>query len=354
MTYQAFAARDEHREALERLWAESMSDRRIAAVRARRWTWLYEGNPAGRTLTYVVEHVESNEIVGSASVYPRDVLVDGRVCKAGVLADFVTSKAHRVAGPAVMVQRAIANGHRERGIDFLFGYPNKGAAPIFPRLRFKTIGESSLWVKPLRTARKLATFVHPVTAHMVAPMADVALAMNDIRLSLSRRHGFRASFDRLPDAAFDDLWERNKHRFRVSGVRTAEYLQWRYVQHTTERYHVFTLASRDGDRIHGYVIYSVRDRRIFIADVLADDGHAGVELLLLAFCRRMRWRGYESVCINYAGDDRFLESLRALQFVQRVGKRQLIAFVDKSQPEPFRDAIYDNASWFMHDGELDI
>jgi len=354
MTYQAFAAQDEHREALERLWTESMSDRRIAAVRAQRWAWLYEDNPAGPAVTFVVKHVESDQLIGSASVYPREVIVSGRECKAGVLADFVTSKAHRVAGPAVMVQRAIANAHRERGLDFLFGYPNKGAAPIFPRLRFKTVGESTLWVKPLRTARKIATYIHPVTAHMIAPFANSVLAANDLRLAASRTTSYRATFDRLPDSAFDDLWEREKHLSPVSCVRNSAYLNWRYVKHTTERYQVFTLQSRDGDRVHGYVVYVVRDDRVFVADMFAEGREAGMESLLLDFCRRMRRRGHESVCVNYAGNDRFLASLRALQFVKRADTRKLIAFVAKDQPDTFRETVYDQASWFMHDGELDI
>jgi hypothetical protein len=354
MTYQAFAVQEHHREALERLWAESMSDRRIAAVRAKRWTWLYDGNPAGPALTYVVQHVESGQIVGSASAYPRDMVVLGKPCKAGVLADFVTHKAHRVAGPAVMVQRAIADAHRQRGLDFVFGYPNKGAAPIFPRLRFKTVGESTLWVKPLRTAKKLATFLHPITAHMLAPFANTVLAANDLRLAASRFNHHHTTFDRLPDQAFDDLWERCKDHVPVGNVRTSAYLFWRYVHHTTERYRIFTLQDRDGGRVHGYVVFTVKQDRVFVADLLADGGYPGIEALLLAFCRHMRRKGHESVCVNYAGNDRFLASLRALQFVKRLGTRKLIAFVAKDQPDSFRNAIYDNASWFMHDGELDI
>ncbi len=354
MTYKAFETRDQHREALERLWAENMSDSRIAAVQAKRWKWLYESNPAGPALTYVVEHVESKQIVGSASVYPRDIILQGKPGKAGVLADFVTSKAHRVAGPAVMVQRAIANAHRERGFDFLFGYPNKGAAPIFPRLRFETVGESTLWVKPLRTRQKLATFIHPISAHLLAPLADSLLALNDLRLCVARRNRYRISLDRLPDQAFSDLWHRRKESIPVSGVRTAEYLTWRYVNHTTEHYHFFTLQSRHNATLHGYVVYLVRNNRVFIADAFADHGYAGLAALLLSFSRCMRRHSYESVCVNYAGDKGFLEVLRSLQFVERVGKRKLIAFVAKDQPSTLRKLVMDEASWFMHDGELDI
>ena len=354
MTYQAYPAQDSHREQLERLWTESMSDRRIAAVRDKRWRWLYERNPAGPTVTYVVEHVESNRIIGAASVFPRDMLVRGKVLKAGVLADFVTHKAHRVAGPAVMVQRAIAEAHRERGFDFLFGYPNKGAAPIFPRLRFKTVCESSLWVKPLRTARKLSAYLNPVAAHLVAPFANSLLALNDLRLSSTRGICHSTSFDHLPDQAFDDLWDRCKSEFALCGVRTSAFLNWRYMQHTTEHYRVFTVQNCDASRVAGYVIFTVRDSRVYVADLLADGGYRGMESLLLAFCRAMRRRGHESVCVNFAGDERFVASLRALQFVKRVGARKLIAFVSKDMPDAFKNTVYDPTVWFMHDGELDI
>ena len=354
MSYQALAVQDCHRDSLERLWAESMSDRRISAVRDKRWKWLYERNPAGATVTYVVRHVESGEIIGAASVFPRDVLVNGVLRKAGVLADFVTHKAHRVAGPAVMVQRAIADAHRQRGLDFLCGYPNKGAAPIFPRLRFKTVGESSLWVKPLRTARKLSAYLHPVAAHLLAPFANSLLSLNDMRLAFTRRQRHCTVFDHLPDQAFDDLWDRCKDQFSVWSVRSAAFLTWRYIEHTTERYRVFTVESCDGTIVHGYIVFSIRSDRVYVADMLADGGYAGVERLLLAFCREMRRRGYESVCINYVGDNRFLDSLRALQFVKRVGARKLIALVGKDQPDGLRDTVYESSGWFMHDGELDI
>lgn len=354
MTYQAFAARAEHRESLERLWTQAMSDRRIALVRDRRWSWLYERNPAGPAYTYVVQHVESGQIVGSASVYPRDIVVGGQSYKAGVLADFVTHKAHRVAGPAVMVQRAIMEEHRQRGLDFLFGYPNKGAAPIFPRLRFKTVCESSLWVKPLRTARKLSLFLHPALAIGLATFANAVLATNDLRLMVSRRPMGAAVMGHVPDQAFDDLWERCRGQVPIFGVRTSAFLRWRYIEHTTERYKVFTVQRRDGGRVYGYVIFSIRENRVYVADMLAEGGVRGAESLLLAFCRAMRRRGHESVCINYAGDERFFASLRALQFLRRVGARKLIAFVAQDQPEALRNLVYDHSGWFMHDGELDI
>ena len=352
MSYQAFAAQDEHREALEQLWAESMNDRRIASVRDRRWTWLYQGNPAGPALTYAVKHVESDRIVGSASVFPREVLVEGQLCKAGVLADFVMSKRHRVAGPALMVQRSIVSTHRERGFDFLFGYPNKGAAPLFTRLRFKVVGDSTLWVKPLRTAKKLAVFLNPIAAHLIAPFANAALATRDAQLALSRPNHYRVTLDRRPDAAFDDLWEREKLNAPLSCARSADYLNWRYINHTTERYHVFTWQSRDRTRVHGYVIYYLHDNHVFVADLFAE--HGRTEALLLSFCRRMRRQGHDSVCVNYAGDPSFVATLRTLHFFKRPGVRRFIAFVGPDQPKTFRETVYNELSWSLHDGELDI
>ena len=355
MTYRPLPAEgDAHRDVLMRLWRENMSDRRIATVLDRRRAWLYDRNPAGTALTWLVEHVESGEIIGAASAYARMTRVGDRVVKAGILADFVIAHGHRIAGPAVMVQRAIMESARSYGFEFLYGYPNKGAAPIFPRLRYKKIGETSLWVKPLRTAPQLKKFIHPIAAHLGGLFADRLLAANDLRLALTRPGGLRTSKTPQPDNRFDLLWERAQHRLPIAGVRNAEYLQWRYMDHPTQKYAFFALERESDGVLHGYVAYRVHEDKVFIEDLFCDGDLANTEALLLRFAMRMRREGFASVCVTFVGDDRVLHALERLQFIRRAGSRNLIAMVDKTQPDAMRDLVYDVSSWSMYDGELDI
>jgi hypothetical protein len=355
MTYRPLPAEGEaHRDVLMRLWRENMSDRRIASVLERRRAWLYDRNPAGSALTWLVEHVESGEIIGAASAYARLTRVGDRVVKAGILADFVIAHGHRIAGPAVMVQRAIMESSRAYGFEFLYGYPNKGAEPIFPRLRYKKIGETSLWVKPLRTAPQLQKFIHPMAARLGGLFGDRLLIGNDLRLALTRPGGLRVCSAPGLDNRFDALWDRAQRRVPIAGVRNAEYLRWRYADHPTQKYSFFALENKSDNSLQGYVAYSAREDKVFIEDLFCDGDLRDTEALLIRFSTQMRREGFSSICATFVGDERVLQSLERLQFIRRPGSRKLIAMVDKTQPDAMRDLVYDASSWSMHDGELDI
>jgi hypothetical protein len=278
--------------------------------------------------------------------------VGDQMVKAGVLADFVVAEGHRIAGPAVMVQRGIQSTSLDDGLEFLYGYPNKGAAPIFPRLRFKKLGDTSMWVKPLRTADQLAKFINPLASRLAGLFADRILSANDLRLRLARPHLPLGKLQHAPDARFDQLWERAMHRYPVLGTRDAAYLRWRYTDHTTEDYQFFTIEDHAG--LRGYIVFVVRDRKAFVVDLFCDGDARTAEALLLRFCQRMRRESYKSVCVIYTGNLAFVESLRALHFMQRPGARNLIAWVPPSRSDSLRQLVYDIDNWTMFDGELDI
>src|SRR5688572_13867646 len=103
---------EEHKDALANIWRENMSDSGIAGVIDARMDWLYRQNPLGPTATWLVVEDASKEVVGCASLYPRNVWIDGQVMRAGIGIDLAIQKQHRVAGPAVILQRAIVKQHR--------------------------------------------------------------------------------------------------------------------------------------------------------------------------------------------------------------------------------------------------
>ena len=74
-----------HREALALLWAENMSDARIASVIPGRMRWLYDQPPDGRTTTVLGVHDGTGALVGCGSFFHRPTWVNGRRVRAGVL-----------------------------------------------------------------------------------------------------------------------------------------------------------------------------------------------------------------------------------------------------------------------------
>ncbi|WP_437609100.1 GNAT family N-acetyltransferase [Sorangium sp. So ce834] len=147
---------DEHRDVLAQLWRENLAHGQASQEFVeRRMRWFQEQNPAGPPRTWMGFHGPEREIIGCGSFYPRDVYVSGRKLKAGVLGDFGVTKAHRIAGAAMSIQRELAKGCRDAGVDFVFGFPNKASFPIFQRAGYKKIADSTIWVRPLMAAYKL-------------------------------------------------------------------------------------------------------------------------------------------------------------------------------------------------------
>src|SRR5207249_3140582 len=56
---------------------------------------------------------------------------------------------HRSAGAALALQRALTRESRGAGFDCLIGKPNRKASPIFRRVGYRPVGQSTEWVKAL-------------------------------------------------------------------------------------------------------------------------------------------------------------------------------------------------------------
>ena len=342
---------EKHREQLLGLWSSSMTDPRIAGVAAERFQWLYNGNPSGPTRTFVGMHVESESVIGCASVVSRRVVMSGRVADGGMLCDFAIDKKHRTAGPAIAIQRTVAKESVAAGLEFLFGYPNRGAVPIFKRLRWAFVGEASAYVKPLRSEYKVRERIKPaLLAKLGALVVDTALRASDVRHLLRRPRLFRSDIIDRADDRFDDLWRRSRPRF-ITGERDSAYLNWRYAGFPTANHRFFVLTSNH--RLLGFVVYSVENEVALVADMHCDLDH-DLDLLLFAFAERMRREKHRSIYVGYAGNDSMGKTLEAHHFFKRPHDRTLLVYVDKTAPDELRDRVTDLQNWHLFDGELDI
>ena len=353
---------DKHREPLLDLWRDNMSDAEIARVAPERYRWLYDQNPAGPAQTWIGVDKPSDDIIGCGSLIPRRMLVDGDLMESAVLGDFAVDKHHRTAGAAVAIQRAIAKGGAPAGFSFQFCYPNKTALPIFRRVRYQPVGETQTWVKPLRSAYKLREYVkNPKLVKVAGTMVDAGLRANDWRTFLGKKpRPFRARLADSADHRFDKLWEAAPPRF-ITGERSSAYLNWRYAGFTTTNYQFFCLHRRslriakrvEKEDLLGYVVYSVKENKVFVADMFCDF-ERDLDLLLFAFADRMRRERYYSISIVYVGNSFLSDALATHTYIKRPDTRSLLVLIDKDSPERLKSVILDEHNWFMVDGELDI
>lgn len=403
---------EEHIATLGRLWRDNLAEGAVTdELVERRMRWFLEENPAGPPRTWVCQHGPEREVVGSASFYPRVTHVAGQRVHAGILGDFAVDRAHRTAGAAMSIQRAIANGAREAGAEILYAFPNRASFPIFQRCGYAKVADTSVWVKPLTAAYKLRELgdaapedrreaAHAVVgrvserARAVVPVegwrslwegalpewledrvvdaidtpdhplvragvraADAAFAARDAAQLLSRRRRLHGEIARRADERFDDLWSRAKIDF-VTGERSSAYLNWRYATFKTIEYRFFCVTDPADGKLIGYAVYYLYGNKVTVADLFCDDLEANMDLVLLKLAERMRSEGHDTMGLVYVGASSIGEKLRGLGFFQRalpkdVGSRWLILRLEKETPDPMRAELTNPERWWMTEGELD-
>jgi hypothetical protein len=347
---------EDHRAALARMWAENLPDPRVGQVAGARMRWLYDDNPVGPPRTLLSMHVEQKEIVGCGSTLRRRMWALGRMVETGMPCDFAVTKRHRVGGAAIGIQRALTQGSQAAGQVFLCGSPNKKSLPIVKRIGYHVIGDAHAWVKPLRSAYKLETYLKSRwLARLAGPVLDLVLrAVDRLRVPPRRDRWIAATLDRA-DARFDALWERACPQYVLMGEKTSSFLNWRYGGFTTQEYKIFALLSKDGDAVAGFAVYAVKGDKVFIVDLFSEDLAATLDQLLMEFARSMRRQGHRSIFLNYVGNAAFGQRLKRIGFFRTSDlQRSLVVFFERGTPQSLADALLTRDNWLMFDGDMDI
>lgn len=348
-----------HRDALGKIWGENMVDDRVAPRVAARFAWMYEAMPHGKAHTWLGTHVETGDFVGCGSLVPRTMRVDGASYPAGILCDFAVVKNHRVAGAAIAIQRAISNGSPGAGMRFIFGFPNAASVAVCKRVGYAPIASSRAFVKPLFSAYKLKDRIS--SKLLLAPVAaavDVGLLGRDLVTFAagSLKHPPRLCrfelTDRL-DERIDDLFARTPSPY-VVGEKSAQYLNWRYADFTTQKHTFFVLWEPDRRRAIGFVAYHVENTKVFVDDLFCDF-ERDLDLLLFSFSQRMRAARHDSICVTYAGTPDLATALVRHHFIERpLDDRPLVVYTPKDADPSLRASLLQGDRWLMLDGELDL
>jgi len=341
--------RPEHRDEVIRFWGEHVAPAAASDSVAARYCWTHTLNPAGPPATVLALAQEGAEVVGCGSAYPRTVHVAGEDLRAGMLADLAVARAHRTAGAALGIQRALVTD-RESAYAFLFGFPNKSALPILKRVGCRPLAALHDWIKPLTALYKTRAIVGVEwAARATAAPVDWYLRAGDAWRRSDKSEIHSEIIDRADDR-FDQLWRRARSRFVVAGERTAKYLNWRYTR--AGGYQFFCL-SRASDLI-GYVAFLTRSDKVFIVDLFALDMEETAEQLLLHFARSMRRAGLQSVCVGYAGNQAFASRLKRTGFIPRPGAERTVVLLAKGTTERQGALLFDPENWYLFSGEIDL
>jgi hypothetical protein len=281
--------------ALIELIREQLTPRSDAA----RFKWLYCDGPFGEALAWVAYDEATGEIAGAAAAFPRRVYFESEPRMGLVLGDFCMKERFRSLGPSLQLQRACVSAVEVPPFEFFYDFPSLGMMAIYKRLGLTQTGSFVRWAKPLRVESKLEPLMRSKRlARGVGVVANAALA----------RRGWKGSrnaceietHDGLCGEEFTALDTRLRGQPGIKTVRTAQYLNWRYLTHLDSRYDI--LAARRGGQLIGYVVCTKSPEDAVVVDLCSAANESDVIARLLgAAVEKYRVSGAATVSLN-AGD----------------------------------------------------
>lgn len=115
----------QHRSAIERLFQASFGQRTLGEV----WDWAYQRNPNGEPIVTLC--FDADELVGHYAIVPMP-LSNAEVRKNSYISmTTMVAATHRKFGLFTQLAQATYAVAQQRGVDFVFGFPNSQSTPGF-------------------------------------------------------------------------------------------------------------------------------------------------------------------------------------------------------------------------------
>jgi hypothetical protein len=324
------------------LWSGNLRDADTA-----RYRWIYEHHPQGAVGCWVVH--DSAGVAGVAAAFPLTIHGFGRQWRAGVSSDFVVGKAHRAIGPALMLQRTLAQSCGEKAqFDVVFGFANANARAVQMRAQFKDLGPATDLRKVVRSAAALTRRLGAL-GRVAAPAADAVMAAME-RGSGASSDRWRCSDVAGFDARFDALWAAVSPAMPLTGERTSRYLNWRFRDHPHIRHRIVIAERQGGATLAGYLVWYAREDELIVADLLTDESSDAQVALIAHVLKQARELRLESVRLRYFGAPERFSALQQLGFRASESGRHVVMRVS---PAAAPDLPLDRNSWYLLEGDAD-
>lgn len=289
------------------------------------------------------------EKVGSVG-FTRDIyMVDGKELPFGQLCDISISKDFRGRGIANRMLDFLAAQDVFREKCLSFAMPNRDASRALEKSGWTALANLERHVKVLRAdsiiEKKLG---RNIASSALSALVNSGLKVSSVEMFRKVPGHLKAvqldSFDRR----FDAFWEEYDKKGAVLGLRTSEYLSWRYGAHPYVDYRIYALL--DGKRMLGYIVYFYDGEHCHMEDMLALDGdHTAVLLSSFIGFARQDPRA-ATLVIKTNANSVNLAPLKKFGFMKREDTQRFMTRVAEGSQALLSDA----SRWFLTSGDKDV
>lgn len=315
-----------------------------------RYDWVYGDATTGSALWLL--RAADGTTAGASGLINRQMREGAARYPFGQAVDLLVDAAHRSAGPALELQRAVIRSCADLGLAGLYGFPNARSEALMIRSGYTSLGPIDRFTKPLRSAYKIDEMVGtPFLARTASFVVDAALRLVPSDWAHRRRDGSAGrTVDRF-DEGFDALWSASRLPLGLRlGERDARYLTWRFRGYPDKTYRIFVATAPDRSLL-GYAVWHVSKRIANISDLFALDQRAMADVLTL-FVPHIRREPVDALSFAFLGPVWMSRLLTSFGFFHRHEDAKIIVFAPPGTPEAERFTSRDG--WYLTEADRDV
>ncbi len=261
-----------------------------------RFNWLYKLNPHGEGRAWLAVEEKTETVVGMLGAFARQLCTRTGKEKAWVLGDFCMDDSYRTLGPAVMLQRACLKEIDSGIVDFCYDFPSPSMMAVYKRLRIEASAQVVRLAKPLRINRAMRRIVKgSLLTKAIGAVGNVLLELKEKNPKCDRKLEISLQVGRC-EQEFSKLAEDISGKHAVSTLRSAEYLNWRYLDNPIHRYELLT-ARRDGALL-GCAVFLHQGEDSIMVDLFGHEKEFMLSALISHGVAIMKARGVQTVSVS--------------------------------------------------------
>jgi len=321
-------------------------------VRDRQYfEWRYQHRPCQQKAMIVWGIDSHDRKVAAASIIPHNFYVLDGVYPVGMLGDISVAPECRGLGIATKLLQFLQQDSTFQSLRACVVLPNDEATRPLERAGWVNVTSISRFVKIIDFGPRLQNWFgswRPVmaTAHAINFLSRFASMDGWCRHHASYQSKEIGEFDQ----DFDELWCEIPKYGRIMALRNREYLNWRYREHPTVNFRIFTI--RQVQRLRGYIVFHVDAEVAVIDDFLAAEVAAGSWMIKEFLEHVRRTRLASGIQVRYNADSFFVPPWARFGFVRRPDTQRFMV----SEPKADRrlSPAFDGARCFVTAGDKDV
>lgn len=337
-----------HKSSLLELWR-----RNYGHVVEGRYEWMYERNPAGNPIVFLLYHEQSETYVGSISMFPRALYVGQKITKAYICGDMVVDTQHRSLGPAIKLLKATITQCQQENPCVLISVPNDKSEPVTLRVGFKKLDDFVEMTYVLRTKKYLMRHIKSqfLAGVMAFPLDWLICLRYEIFTTLHAKN-YHYELVETFDHCIDQTFDAGLDQYSFIGVRDSKFLNWRVSSSPYNKHGIFLLKTKNNNQACGYIAFTQGDNRAHIVDFSSDGKEKTIKMLFLLFTRYQRDQECDSISLDIAAHQSLLGFIKERGFSLRGRKNLIVTF--SSLAELDLTKLVDTKPWYLTAADNDI